>query len=75
MPEVVLGLEIGEGDILPLVCWGDLDFSRGLPHGETGQDILLLIWISLQADKNQRTGHRCVHAYIVFLFFFDWIHA
>jgi hypothetical protein len=52
VPEVVLGLEIGEGDILPLVCWGDVDFSRGLPHGETGHDILLRIWISLQINKN-----------------------
>jgi hypothetical protein len=47
-PERVLGLEIGEGDILQFVFWGDLDLNRGLPHGETGQDILLRIWRSLQ---------------------------
>lgn len=57
VPEVVLGLEIGEGDILPLVCWGDLDFNRGLPHGETGHDMLLRTWISLQVIRIR--GQKC----------------
>jgi hypothetical protein len=48
VPERVLGLEIGEGDILPFVFWGDFDLNRGLPNRETGQDILLRIWRSLQ---------------------------
>lgn len=40
-PEVVLGLDIGEGDILPLICCGDLEFSKGLPIGDTGHDMFL----------------------------------
>lgn len=51
-PEVALGLEIGDGDILPFWCCGDLDLRRGLPHGETGQDVLLRIWIPLQSTSN-----------------------
>jgi len=46
-PEVVFGLDMGEGDILPLTCCGGLELSKGLPIGETGQDTFL-IWISLQ---------------------------
>jgi len=40
-PEAVRGLDIGEGDNLPLLCCGDLDLKSGLPMGETGQDIFL----------------------------------
>lgn len=47
-PEVVRGLEIGEGDILPCRCFGDLECNRGLPIGETGHDMFLGIWISLE---------------------------
>lgn len=46
-PEVVRGLDIGEGDILPFRCGGDLECNRGLPMGETGHDMFLGIWISL----------------------------
>lgn len=40
-PEVVLGLEIGDGDILPFTCCGDLELRRGLPVGETGHERFL----------------------------------
>lgn len=50
-PEVVRGLEIGEGDILPVKCFGDLECNRGLPIGETGHDMFLGIWISLEFRK------------------------
>lgn len=46
-PETVRGLDIGEGDILPFMCCGDLDRKSGLPMGETGQEIFLEIWLSL----------------------------
>lgn len=46
-PEVVRGLEIGEGDILPFRYCGDLEFNKGLPTGETGHDTFRGIWISL----------------------------
>lgn len=52
-PEGVRGLEIGEGDILPLKCGGDLEFSRGLPIGETGHEIFLAMWRSLDTGTNQ----------------------
>lgn len=47
-PEAVRGLDIGEGDSLPFMCCGDLDVKSGLPMGETGQDIFLEMWISLE---------------------------
>lgn len=51
-PEVVRGLDIGEGDILPLRCCGDLECKRGLPMGDTGQDMLFLrAWLSLEQIK------------------------
>lgn len=50
-PEVVRGLDIGEGDILPFRCCGDLECRRGLPTGETGHDMFLGIWISLEIRK------------------------
>lgn len=50
-PEVVRGLDIGEGDILPFRCCGDLECRRGLPMGETGHDMFLGIWISLEIRK------------------------
>ena len=50
-PEVVRGLDIGEGDILPFRCGGDLECNRGLPMGETGHDMFLGIWISLEFRK------------------------
>jgi hypothetical protein len=50
-PEVVRGLDIGEGDILPFKCCGDLECKRGLPMGETGHDMFLGIWISLLVRK------------------------
>lgn len=50
-PEAVRGLDIGEGDNLPLLCCGDLDLKSGLPMGETGQDIFLEIWISLKINE------------------------
>ena len=40
-PEAVCGLDIGEGDILPLICCGDLGCSKGLPMGDTGHDTFL----------------------------------
>lgn len=52
-PEVVRGLDIGEGDILPFSCCGDLDCKRGLPIGETGHDMFLGRWISLEATRMQ----------------------
>ena len=50
-PEAVRGLDIGEGDIIPFMCCGDLDLKRGLPMGETGQDIFLGIWMSLEINE------------------------
>lgn len=50
-PEVVRGLDIGEGDILPFRCCGDLECRRGLPMGETGHEMFLGIWISLEIRK------------------------
>lgn len=47
-PEVVRGLDIGEGDILSLKCCGDLECKRGLPMGDTGHDMFLGIGISLE---------------------------
>ena len=49
-PDVVRGLDIGEGDILPLKCWGDLGYRRGLPIGETGHDMFLDMYISLESE-------------------------
>lgn len=49
-PDVVLGLDIGEGVIYPL--WGDLDLSSGLRVGETGHDMLFRRWISLPRNKD-----------------------
>lgn len=40
-PDAVWGLDIGDGDILPLICCGDLQCRSGLPIGETGHDIFL----------------------------------
>jgi len=57
-PEAVRGLDIGEGDILPFICCGDLGLKSGLPMGETGQDIFLGIWISLYIDKVISDHHR-----------------
>ena len=50
-PEAVRGLDIGEGDIRPFMCCGDLGLKSGLPMGETGQDIFLGIWISLEKNE------------------------
>ena len=50
-PEAVRGLDIGEGDIRPFMCCGDLGLKSGLPMGETGQDIFLGIWISLEINE------------------------
>jgi hypothetical protein len=52
-PDVVRGLEMGEGDILPLICCGDLECRRGLPIGETGHDIFLGVWASLQTERKR----------------------
>ena len=38
---MVRGLDMGDGDILPFRCCGDLVGKRGLPIGETGQDMFL----------------------------------
>lgn len=52
-PDAVRGLEMGEGDVLPLICCGDLECRRGLPGetghdtGETGHDTFLIAWTSL----------------------------
>lgn len=35
-PEVVCGLDIGDGDILPFKGCADLECTRGLPVGDTG---------------------------------------
>ena len=40
-PDVVCGLDIGEGDNLPFKCCGDRECKRGLPIGETGHEIFL----------------------------------
>lgn len=62
-PEAVRGLDIGEGDNLPLLCCGDLDLKSGLPMGETGQDIFLWIWISLEIDEMISDYHwQCVNS-------------
>jgi len=47
-PEVVRGLAMGEGDILPFRCCGDLECKSGLPMGETGHDMYLGMCKSLQ---------------------------
>lgn len=47
-PEVLRGLDMGDGDILPFGYWGDLECRRGLPIGETGHDTFLGIQISLE---------------------------
>lgn len=47
-PEVFRGLEIGEGDILPFRCCGDLECNKGLPMGETGHDMFRGMLISLE---------------------------
>ena len=52
-PDIAWGLDIGEGDILPLICCGDLECRRGLPIGDTGHDIFLAILMSL-GSRNQR---------------------
>lgn len=49
-PDVVLGLDIGEGVIYPL--WGDLDLSSGLRVGETGHDMLFRRCISLSRHRD-----------------------
>lgn len=41
VPDVVRGLHMGDGDILPFRCCGDLECNSGLPIGETGHDIFL----------------------------------
>lgn len=41
VPEVVRGLDIGDGEILPFSCCGDLGCNSGLPIGETGHDTFL----------------------------------
>lgn len=46
-PDMVWGLDIGEGDTLPLVCFGDREYNKGLPIGETGHDMFRGIWASL----------------------------
>ena len=61
-PEAVLGLEIGEGDILPLICCGDLELNRGLPIGETGQD-MYLARASLQSEERKRN----LKSYLIYL--------
>ena len=53
-PEALRGLEIGEGDILPFMCCGDLECSKGLPIGETGHDTFLGIGISLDFREQIR---------------------
>ena len=50
-PDMARGLDIGDGDILPFRCCGDLECRRGLPMGETGHDMFLGIWISLEIRK------------------------
>lgn len=46
--DVDLGLDIGEGDNLPLTRWGDCECESGLPSGETGQEMFLATHSSLQ---------------------------
>jgi hypothetical protein len=48
-PDAVRGLEMGDGDVLPLVCCGDLECRRGL-LGETGHDLFLNAWASLETE-------------------------
>lgn len=44
---------MGEGDILPLKCCGDLECRSGLPIGETGHDTFLGVWASLKTRKER----------------------
>lgn len=46
-PDTVRGLDIGDGDSLPLMCCSDLEFRRGLSVGETGHDEFFGAWTSL----------------------------
>lgn len=61
-PDGVRGLEMGEGDVLPLICCGDLECRRGLT-GETGHDIFHLAWASLET-KRKREKFRGANDYI-----------
>lgn len=54
-PDVVRGLEIGEGDILLLTCCGDLECRRGLPMGETGHDMFHR-WVPLEKQVTKLRG-------------------
>lgn len=47
-PDIVWGLEIGDGDSRPFRFGGERGQRRGLPIGETGHDIFLGILISLE---------------------------
>lgn len=49
--DVIRGLDMGEGDLLPLTCCGDLGWRSGLPMGETGQETFLGVWTSLDIRK------------------------
>lgn len=40
-PDVVRGLDIGDGDSLPLKCCGDRELERGLAIGGMGEGMFL----------------------------------
>lgn len=42
-PERTWGLDIGDGDLLPLIC-GECEWKIGLPTGEIGHDMFLGDW-------------------------------
>lgn len=53
---------MGEGDILPFKCGGDLGCNSGLPIGETGQDTFFGIWILLEWKFDFDTLEECIES-------------
>lgn len=52
-PDVAWGLDMGEGDILPLICCGDRECISGLPVGDTGHEMFLGVCTSLESKKGE----------------------
>lgn len=52
-PDVARGLDMGEGDILPLICCGDLECRSGLPMGDIGHEMFLGVCTSLGSRKSK----------------------
>lgn len=71
-PDVARGLDIGEGDILPFKCGGDLECKRGLPIGETGQETFLGMWILLKPKESSiRQGYKTNYFFFSAAHFFS----